>query len=157
MRSAADCRCVISGFALICTFTASATGLPSPNYQWNFNGTNISGATNASYLLAFVDTTNAGNYSVAISNLVGSVTSTNALLALVPPAAALFQSITVFGGMVQVGFAGDAYWTYTVETSTNLTGWSAFTNLTSTNGLFNFTAGQVTDAPQQFFRARVGP
>ncbi|MBW8864400.1 MAG: hypothetical protein JF609_05655, partial [Verrucomicrobia bacterium] len=139
------------------TFTAAATGLPSPNFQWNFNGTNISGATNASYLLAFVDTTNVGNYSVAISNLVGSVTSTNALLALVPPAAALFQSITVFGGMVQVGFAGDAYWTYTVETSTNLTGWSILTNLTSTNGLFNFTAGQVTGAPQQFFRARVGP
>jgi hypothetical protein len=31
------------------------------------------------------------------------------------------------------------------------------TNLTSTDGSFNFTAGNITNAPQQFFRARVGP
>ncbi|MEY4916989.1 MAG: hypothetical protein RL616_902, partial [Verrucomicrobiota bacterium] len=50
-----------------------------------------------------------------------------------------------------------AYWTYTIEVSTNLTSWSALTNLTSANGLFNFTADSITNAPQQFFRARVGP
>ena len=58
---------------------------------------------------------------------------------------------------VQISFTGDAYWSYTVETSTNLSSWSPLTNLTSANGLFNFTAGSVTNAPQQFFRARVGP
>ncbi len=141
------------------TFTAAASGLPSANYQWLFNGTNISGATNSSYALAFVAATNAGNYSVSASNFMGSVTSPNAALALLAPSAAQFDaaSPTLDGDALQISFSGDAYWTYTVEVSTNLTSWATFTNLTSTNGLFNFTAGSVNDAPQQFFRARVGP
>ena len=138
------------------TLTAAATGLPAPSYQWRLNGTNISGATNTSYALAFVATTNTGNYSVVATNLAGSVTSTNALLALVAPGAAQFQAVGVTGGAVQISFTGDAYWTYTIETSTNLTSWSALTNLTSANGVFSFTAA-TTNAPQQFFRARVGP
>ena len=138
-------------------FTASATGLPAANYQWRFNGTNILGATNASCALAFVAATNAGNYSVIATNIAGSLTSSNALLALLPPSAAQFQSVNLNGGAVQISFTGDSYWTYTIETSTNLTTWNTLTNLISTNGLFNFTAGAVTDSPQQFYRARVGP
>jgi hypothetical protein len=139
------------------TFAASATGLPAPNYQWRFNGTNISGATNASYALAFVAATNTGNYSVIATNIAGSLTSSNALLALLPPGAAQFQTISLQSDGVQISFTGDAYWTYTVETSTNLTTWSALTNLTSPDGLFNFSAGAITNSPQQFYRARVGP
>ena len=141
------------------TFTAAATGLPTPNFQWRFNGTNISSATNASYALAFVAATNAGNYSVTASNFMGVITSTNAALALLAPAAAQFNpgSLNLVGGALQIGFTGDAYWTYTIETSTNLTSWSTFTNLTSTNGIFNFNTGAILGMPQQFFRARVGP
>ena len=139
------------------TFTASASGLPSANYQWRFNGTNIFGATNSSYALAFVAATNAGNYSVLATNIAGSVTSTNAALTLVAPVAAQFSGIVNAAGAVQISFTGDAYWTYTIETSTNLTSWSTFTNLTSTNGVFNFNTGAILDTPQQFFRARVGP
>jgi hypothetical protein len=139
-------------------FTVAASGLPSPNFQWQFNGTNISGATNSSYSLAFVAVTNTGNYSVVATNVAGSVTSSNALLALLPPAAAQFQSISVNNaGAVQIGFTGDAVWNYTLEVSTNLTNWNVLTNLTSTNGIFNFIAGSTTNSPQQFYRARVGP
>ena len=140
------------------TFTVTASGLPTPNFQWQLNGTNISTATNASYALAFVAATNAGNYSVTASNFMGVITSTNAALALLAPAAAQFNpgSLNFVGGALQIGFTGDAYWTYTLEVSTNLTGWSTFTNLTSTNGIFNFSTG-TTGSPQQFFRARVGP
>ena len=138
-------------------FTAAASGLPSPNYQWRLNGTNIFGATNSSYALTFVAATNTGNYSVLATNIAGSFTSTNALLTLVASAAAQFQSISAAGGAVQISFNGDAYWTYTIETSTNLTSWSDYTNLTSVDGVFSFTAGSVTNTPQQFYRARVGP
>jgi GH25 family lysozyme M1 (1,4-beta-N-acetylmuramidase) len=139
------------------TFTAAARGLPTPNFLWRLNGTNILGATNSAFALASVAATNSGNYSVLATNLAGSVVSSNALLALLPPNAAQFQFISASGGAVQISFSGDAVWTYTIEVSTNLTSWSALTNLTSTNGLFNFTAGFTTNAPQQFFRARVGP
>jgi hypothetical protein len=49
-------------------------------YQWSLNGTNISGATNASYNLASATTNDAGNYAVSVSNAGGSVTSSNAVL-----------------------------------------------------------------------------
>jgi GH25 family lysozyme M1 (1,4-beta-N-acetylmuramidase) len=138
------------------TFNAATTGLPAANYQWQFNGTNINGATNSSYALAFVTQTNTGNYSVSATNIAGSVTSTNAALALVSPGPAQFTSIGLQNGTLQVGFGGDPYWTYTVQVSTNLTSWSVLTNMTSTNGIFNFTAA-LTNAPQEFFRASVGP
>jgi hypothetical protein len=140
------------------TFTTVASGLPSANYQWRFNGTNILGATNSSYNIASVAATNAGNYSVIATNIAGSVTSSNVALALLPPNAAQFQSTSVQSdGTLQISFTGDAYWTYTIETSTNLTDWTTLTNLTGTNGLFNFSVGSITDSPQQFYRARVGP
>ena len=51
--------------------------LSSPlSYQWQFNGTNLTvGATNSVFMV-FGDPTNAGNYTVAITNLYGSITST---------------------------------------------------------------------------------
>jgi hypothetical protein len=138
------------------TFTAAASGLPAPNFQWQFNGTNIFGATNSTYALAFVAATNAGNYSVVASNFLASVTSTNAALAFIAPNAAQFTAISAVGSALQISFTGDAYWPYTIEASTNLTSWSAFTNLTSANGQFSFTINSAARI-QQFFRARVGP
>ena len=140
------------------TFTAGANGLPAPNFQWRFKGTNIFGATNSGYTLAFVAATNLGNYSVTATNLAGFITSSNAALALIPPNAAQFQAINVQpDGALQLSFTGDAVWTYTVETSTNLVNWDALTNLTSPNGLFDLTTGSITNSAQQFYRARVGP
>ena len=49
-------------------------------YQWKFNGANISGATNSSYTRAATVKANAGNYTVAVKNAYGSVTSATAVL-----------------------------------------------------------------------------
>lgn len=62
------------------SFTVGVTGTAPLNYQWLFNGTNISGATTNPLVLASVQLTNAGNYSVIITNLAGSATSSNAVL-----------------------------------------------------------------------------
>ena len=62
------------------TFSVTATGTAPLSYQWLFNSTNISGATTNQLVLANVQLTNAGNYSVIITNLAGSVTSSNAVL-----------------------------------------------------------------------------
>ncbi len=49
--------------------------------QWQFDGTNIAGATNTTLLLADIQTNEAGAYSVIVSNIGGgSATSSNAVL-----------------------------------------------------------------------------
>jgi len=68
------------------TFTVSATGDQPFTYQWRFNGVNIPGATANPLVLTGVQTNQAGNYSVVVSNPFGSATSSNALLTVrVPP------------------------------------------------------------------------
>jgi len=52
-------------------------------YQWLINGTNILNATNATYAISSVVTNNAGYYSVIVTNLAGSVMSSNAALTVV--------------------------------------------------------------------------
>ena len=69
-------------------FSVTATGRPVVNYQWNFNGTAISGATSSTYSLSNAQSGNAGNYTAVVSNVIGNVTSTAATLtvnAATPP------------------------------------------------------------------------
>ena len=55
-------------------------------YQWNLNGTNIAGATNSILLLAAVQWSNHGNYSVVLTNIAGAATSAVAKLTVyIPP------------------------------------------------------------------------
>ena len=62
------------------TFNVSATGTPPLSYQWNFNGTNISGATNMTLTLTNVQLNQAGNYAVLVANAFGSILGSNAML-----------------------------------------------------------------------------
>ena len=61
-------------------FTVSVSGTSPLSYQWNKNGTAISGATLASLTLTALKWTNAGSYTVVVTNAVGSVTSATATL-----------------------------------------------------------------------------
>ncbi len=67
------------------TFSAFATGIPAPTYQWLHAGTNLSGATGATLTIASAALTDAGNYTVAITTTAGSVTSSPAALIVNPP------------------------------------------------------------------------
>ncbi len=62
------------------TFSVAAAGTAPLAYQWLLNGAPISGATSSSHALVNVQPSDAGDYSVVVSNLLGSVTSSNATL-----------------------------------------------------------------------------
>ncbi len=64
------------------TFTVQANGRSAPNYQWNFNGTRISGATSSTLTLTNVQITDAGDYSAIVANSSASVTSAVARLSV---------------------------------------------------------------------------
>jgi autotransporter-associated beta strand protein len=61
------------------TFNVQASG-GSLEYQWRFEGNNISGATDSSLTLTGLQFGDAGNYSVIVSNSVGFVVSDDAVL-----------------------------------------------------------------------------
>jgi hypothetical protein len=61
-------------------FAVEATGDAPLSYQWRFNGLALSGQTAPLITVTNVQLRNAGNYSVLVTNVAGSVASSNALL-----------------------------------------------------------------------------
>jgi hypothetical protein len=104
-------------------FNVTATGTAPFGYQWQFNGANLtnggpfSGATGTALTISNVQTSNAGSYTVVVTNSVGSVTSSPATLSvLLPPAiTAQPQSRTNVAGTTatfSAGASGSAPLTY---------------------------------------------
>ena len=129
------------------TFTAAASGTPTPTYQWRKNGTNIAGATSSSYSIASVVAGDAGTYSVVATNSAGSATSNNATLTVNPATSApVFTtqptSQTVTAG-TSVTFTGAASGTPTPtyqwrKDGTNISG--------ATNGSYTIANVATSDA-----------
>ena len=67
------------------TFSVAASGTPQLYYQWYFNGQPVNGAIDSSLALTGVQFTNAGNYSVRITNAFGTKLSAVALLTVSSP------------------------------------------------------------------------
>ena len=61
-------------------FTVFKAGIAPTTYQWRFSSTNIAGATGSSLNLTNVQASDAGNYTVALTNSAGTVISSNAFL-----------------------------------------------------------------------------
>jgi uncharacterized repeat protein (TIGR01451 family) len=147
------------------TFTVSASGTPPLNYQWYFNGTNLlTGATNTSLILTNVQVNQSGNYSVVVSNMFSSTTSSNAVLTVNPP-----PTVIVFGPVVDHGdfvvrFAGVPGLTYTIEAASNLTGsWVKVISLTAPTtdtgfgvGVFEFRESLAANSAR-FYRTVYPP
>jgi hypothetical protein len=76
------------------SFSVAASGTVPLSYQWSLNSTNIPGATSSGLTISNVDQSDLGSYAVTITNGVGSVTSSNAILSMYP-----FLAVP-FGGVV---------------------------------------------------------
>src|SRR5208282_3857653 len=77
------------------TFVVAAVGIVPLSYQWQVDGTNladggqISGSISNVLTITSAQTTNSGIYTVIVTNIAGSVTSSNAVLTVtnfIPPA-----------------------------------------------------------------------
>ena len=70
------------------TFTVTAAGTAPLSYQWRKDGTNIGGATSASYTVASVQESEEGSYDCVVTNSAGSAASNAATLFMnLPPPA----------------------------------------------------------------------
>ena len=82
-------------------FTVSASGTPPLSYQWRRNGISVAGATGSTLTFSAVQLSDAGSYSVVVTNPAGSVTGGPSLLTVtVPPPTLVAQpaSRTVVAG-----------------------------------------------------------
>ncbi len=136
-------------------FTPGALNLRLATYQWQFNGTNIPGATNSALVLANVGWTNSGIYRVIVSNAVGSLSSP--LMSLNVPA--LIFNIPTYNflttnGSVQMHLTGSSGVNpVTILASSDLVKWEpVFTN-PPTIGPIDFTDMPPTGLSQRYYRA----
>ena len=136
------------------TFPVVAEGTTPLSYQWLINGTPIQGASGSSLILTNLQATNAGNYSVVITNAYGSVTSSNAYLTMNPAGV----SLALYAGITIDGVVG---LTYGIQYNTNLN------NTNGWQGVANVTLGIPTELwfdvqpafqqPQRYYRVVPGP
>jgi uncharacterized repeat protein (TIGR03803 family) len=135
------------------SFSVSVSGTAPFRYQWRFNGGGIFNATNAAYAIQAVGATNTGNYSVVVTNLAGSVTSSNAFLAvIIPPTLAL----QLWAGYPLLNLNGMLGNNFVVQYSTNLAGTNwidllSLSNLPASPYPFLDPAGD--GEPARFYRA----
>ena len=129
-------------------FGVVAGGMPPFTYQWNFNGTNLEGATNATLTLADVQFSAAGTYEVQVSNAEGATNSAGAALTILTPPFITqqpqSQSVFSFGSAsFSVAASGTGLFTYQWELNgTNLVDDGNIIGSTTTN----LTIGSVTMA-----------
>lgn len=62
------------------TFTAAASGVPTPTWQWSKDGSPIVGATSSTYVITGVAGGDAGSYTATATNNLGSATTSAAVL-----------------------------------------------------------------------------
>jgi O-glycosyl hydrolase len=138
------------------TFMVAASGTSPLSYQWRFNGATIAGATNTSLRLANAQPSNAGSYSVVVTNAAGSVTSADALLTVTQPTPPRIDSIVfTSGGQSQLQISG-APGHYAIEAASNLVDWAELTNFPSTNTTWQYLDPE-TNLIQRFYRTRLIP
>ena len=99
--SAPTSRTVNDGTSL--TLSVNAIGAAPLSYQWKYNNTNISGANGPSYTLNPVSLSNAGSYTVAVSNSAGIASTAAAVISVAPTAPTVGGISSTYGRNIPVG------------------------------------------------------
>jgi hypothetical protein len=143
------------------TFVVTAIGTAPLAYQWRFNDADVVDKTTRTFSLANAQLTNAGNYSVVVTNAFGSATSRVA--GLMFTTAHRLSGITAsLDGNVSLNLAGVApspfapyYDIFPLEVSTNLLDWSPLAMLQRVNDSTDAVGYRDTGARnlnQRFYR-----
>lgn len=136
------------------TFTVGTNGQGPFTFQWLLNGTSLAGATNKSLSIPSVQLTDAGSYSVIVSNVYGNV-SANAPLLVQP---FMFNTsstgllLATNGLRLQLGgvFATNSVVVYA---STDLVSWLPILTNSPATGAVQFLDTTTTNWPMRFYRA----
>ncbi|HUD46943.1 MAG TPA: hypothetical protein VMR33_08935 [Candidatus Baltobacteraceae bacterium] len=105
--------------------TVVAEGYRPLSYQWQLAGTNLAGQTAPMLALTNIDGSQAGSYTVVVTNIGGATTSAPAVLAVssfnVPPA---LTAMPGQFGQFDFGMTGEVGRNYRIEASVDLVDWT---------------------------------
>jgi hypothetical protein len=140
------------------SLSVTASGTEPLSYQWIFSGTNLAGATTSVLVLTNLQATNAGSYTVVVTNSAGSITSAPAMLAITNPLPPAPPSMDA-AGMTTNGFALQLSVpvgrTYTIWVTTNLQDWTPISTNVAETGTVLVTDTAATNFGTRFYRAMI--
>ncbi|NDJ14852.1 MAG: hypothetical protein EBY17_27290, partial [Acidobacteriia bacterium] len=135
----------VLGDAVTFTVGTSGTGL---TYQWQFNGTNIPGATTPTLNLSNLAATNAGAYRVVVSSSAGGFTTSQNANLLYFGDLKLYSGATL-GGPVGQQFRVD----YADMVNVGTTNWLVLSNVTLPSSPYLVIDPGSPGQPKRFYRA----
>lgn len=133
---------------------AASGGTPPYTYQWFKTSSIIAGATNQTLVLTNLQSSDAGDYSVLVSDQAGNVVPSQPAILTVNLAGA---SIALYPGVTISGVVGQ---TYGIQSSTNLACtncWIGLTNLTLTTSNTLWYDCVPASLTSKFYRVVQGP
>lgn len=141
------------------SFSVLAGGTAPLRYQWRLNGAPLSGATASALNLANTRMSQAGAYTVVITNFVNAITSNPAQLVVQSPPPPPMTLLPPTGNQFQFSFAPVVGLTNAVLTSSSPdgSGWATFTNIPPPTSAAPITITTPMSSAAQFYRVRVVP
>lgn len=142
------------------SFTVLAGGVPSPAYQWKFNGSTVlPNATNSSLMLTNIRASQTGTYSVTITNAGGATNSLLATLVVTNPLPTTITAATNNGGVFKLTFIPTVGLTNSVQTNSVLAGgsWVALTNVPPPVTASPVTVTDALGNSNRFYRVQIIP
>jgi hypothetical protein len=124
--------------------TAHATGDAPLSYQWSFNGAPLDGANTETLTLASVGCSQAGAYSVIVSNSLGSASSSANLSVL---------GMAMYAGLTLCGNPGRTYrieWTSALGSGND---WQTAATITLGSSPYVWVDLDSANQPRRFYRA----
>ena len=134
------------------SFGVIATG-SALNYQWQFNGQNLPGATNVNLTLAGAQAAQSGQYAVRVGNAVGFQTAAPAVLSVITPPLVMdmLSSAPQADQTLQLTLIVEPGFVYELQATTDFVEWHSVTNLTA-DGLLDFIDPDATNHLSRFYR-----
>jgi hypothetical protein len=139
---------LISGGSSV-TLSAGVSGSAPFFFQWQFNGTNLVGATNATLTLSNFEAGQAGRYTVFVSNSVGNITSSAATVTLF--------DIHMFAGLTIAGPVGANYRIDYRDDLVDTNNWQPLTNFTLLSSPYYYFDLSSPALPKRFYRSVLLP
>lgn len=148
--------------------SATAVSLTPMNFTWNLNGHRFLDSKVSNVVIPLVGTistltiqnasaADSGNYSLTVSNAVGSVTSPDAAVTVLGTVAPITLSIvsacTSNGCYLQL--SGPMGSNFVIEASTDLNNWLPISTNRTGSGTVSCTDTAATNFPARFYRARL--